>query len=99
MSFNFCRRRGSTVDFGCDRNKRKSVDRVDPSPRDHHQGMCAKGILSDAFENLLGDTWTHQERPIFIGRAKQAEGVGCVSQSWVTRGHMMSFSSSLDGSR
>ena len=99
VRFNFFRRRGSTVDVGCDRNKCKRVDRVDPSPRDHHQGTCAKGILSDAFDNLPGDTWMHQERPIFIGRAKQAQGVGCVSQSWVTHGRMMSFSSSSDGSR
>ena len=33
-------------------------------------------------DNSPGDTWMHEEAPIFIGRAKQAEGVGCIVQSW-----------------
>ena len=80
VSFNFCKRRGNTVDVGCDRNKCKSIDRVDPSPCDHHQGTCAKGILSDAFDKLPGNTWTNQERPIFIGHANKRK-------SWVVSGN------------
>ena len=79
------------MDVRCDHNKCRGVDRVDQSPRDHHQSTCAKGVLSDAFDNLPGDTWTHQEHPIFIERAKQAEGMGHVLQSWATRGRMMTF--------
>ena len=46
-----------------------------------------------------GDTWTHHDGPIFIGRAKHAKGVGRDLRSWETRGHMMSLRSSSDGSR
>ena len=71
---------------------------MDPSPHGHHQSTCAKGVLSDSFDNLPRETWTHQKRPIFIGRAKQAEGMGRVLRSWVTHGRMMSFRSSSNGS-
>ena len=44
---------------------------------------CAlKHVLSDAFDNSLGDTWMHQKLPIFIGRMKQPEGMGRVVRSW-----------------
>ena len=64
--------------FVARRIQKRGVDRVDSSPHNHHQGTCAKGVLSDGFDDLLGDAWTHRERLIFIGQVKQAEGVGHV---------------------
>ena len=54
------------------------VDRVDPIPRDHHQNMCAKGVLSDAIDISPCDTWLREEPSIFIGRAKSIETWACV---------------------
>ena len=67
------------------------------SPFNLDQSTCAKGVLSDALDDLLGDTWTHREHAIFIERAKQAEGVGHDLRSWGTRGCMMSFQFPSDG--
>ena len=46
------------------------------------RARALKHVLSDAFDNSSGDTWTHEEALIFIGRVKQAEGVGRVLRSW-----------------
>ena len=51
----------------------EGVDRVDPSPRDHHQNMCAKGVLSDAIDVSPCDTWLREEASIFIRQAKSME--------------------------
>ena len=79
------------------RIRSRGIDCVDPSPRDHHQSTCAKGVLSDVVDDLPGDTWTRRDRPIIIGRAKQAEGVGHDLRLWGTRGCMMSFWFPSDG--
>ena len=50
-----------------------SVDRVDPSPCDHHQNTCAKGVLSNAIDVSPCNTWLREEALIFIGRAKSIE--------------------------
>ena len=68
-SFIFCRQCGSTMDVRCDCYKRRSVDSVDPSPRDHYQCTCVNRHLSE-HDRRPADTWINQESPIFIGRAK-----------------------------
>ena len=49
------------------------IDRVDPSPRDHHQNTCAKGVLSDTINASPCNTWLHEEASIFIGWAKSTK--------------------------
>ena len=51
----------------------EGVNRVDPSPRDHHQNTCAKGVLSDTIDVSPCDTWIREEALIFIGWAKSME--------------------------
>ena len=58
------------------------VNTMDSGSRDHHQSSALKHVLCDAFDNSPGDTWTHEEAPIFIGREKQAEGMGRIVRSW-----------------
>ena len=86
--------------------RRRCVDRVDLSPPDHYHDTCTKKGISEIrrpqlnpIETHRGDTWTHRDGPIFIGRAKHVEGVGRDLRSWETRGRMMSLRSSSDGSR
>ena len=50
--FKLCKTRGRTVDVRCYRDKCNGVDRVDPSPRDHHRSTCVKGHLSDHVRRL-----------------------------------------------
>ena len=59
----FCRRRGRMAGFGCGQD---GGDRVDPSPRDHQIDTYRKWWVSETIEGLPGDTWSRQERPIFI---------------------------------
>ena len=68
---------------------------MDPSPHDHHQSTCAKEVLSDALDDLPGDTWTHRECPIFIGQAKQAELMSHDLRSWGTRGRIVTHLGAL----
>ena len=70
---------------------RRCVDRMDMSPHDHYHDTCTKMGISEIRRPWLnpieahhGDVWTHHDGPIFIGRAKHAEGVGRDLRSWET---------------
>ena len=81
----------------------RGVDRVDPSPCDHHQGMCATGILSEMINDVQDDTWPHLNAAMAIGRRKPNDREIVAHDREISgnprgRGRMMSLRSSSDGS-
>ena len=86
-----CRTCGRTVDLRCYRDKCRGVDRVDPSPRDHHQSMCVNVHLSDHDQGLtcrhvdaMGASDLHQTSDREAATRSSSDG-GSDSKEIVTR--------------